>query len=116
MPRVKAIPSPAFVFMGSIDWLTTTIGILYFGTVEANPFLANLTSTGLPAFTVLKLSITIFVALLFNQTEKSLTKTQDENNKAFVRARYLLKGAYMAAVLFLLVTILNNIIVIAKTI
>ena len=114
MIRAKAVPSLAFVFMGSMDWLTTIIGILYFGAVEANPFFANLTRTSLPAFTVIKLAITICVGLLFHQTKKSLMKTQDENSKVFVRMRYLLKGAYVAATTFLLIAVLNNIVIVAR--
>jgi hypothetical protein len=116
MLRAKAVPSLAFVFMGSMDWLTTTIGILYFGAVEANPFLANLTRTSLPAFTVIKLATTIFVGLLFHQTEKSLMKTRDENSKVLVRMRYLLRCAYMAATVFLLIAVLNNIVTVAMAI
>jgi len=112
--RIKAVPSLAIVLMGSIDCLTTTIGILYFGAVESNPFLAGITMTNLPAFAVIKLAATIFAVLLFSLAEKILMKAQDKNSKAFVRTRYLLRGAYMAVVVFLLIIVLNNIIVIVR--
>jgi hypothetical protein len=108
------VPSLALVLMGSMDWLTTTIGILYFGAAECNPFLAGITMTNLPAFAVIKLATTIFAVLLFSLAEKILMKAQNKKSKAFVRTRYLLKGAYMAVVLFLLITVMNNIIVIVK--
>ena len=101
--------------MGSMDWLTTTLGILYFGAVECNPFLVGI-MTNLPAFAVIKLAATIFAVLLFSIAEKILMKAQDKSSKAFVRTRYLLRGAYMAVVIFLLITVLNNIIAIARTI
>jgi Domain of unknown function (DUF5658) len=65
MLRVRTVPSFGFILMGSIDWLTTIIGIFYFGVVEANPFIANIASTSLPAFTTVKLATTIVVGLLF---------------------------------------------------
>jgi hypothetical protein len=102
--------------MGSVDLLTTAIGILYFGAVECNPFLAGITMTNLQAFAIIKLAATVFAVLLFSIAEKILMKAQDKNSKAFVRTRYLLRGAYMAVVVFLLVTVLNNIIVIVRTI
>jgi hypothetical protein len=114
--RIKVVPSLAIVLMGSIDCLTTTIGILYFGAVECNPFLAGITMISLPAFAVIKLAATIFAVLLLSLAEKILMKAQDKNSKAFVRTRYVLKGAYTAVVIFLLITVLNNIIAIARTI
>jgi len=102
--------------MGSMDLLTTTLGILYFGAVECNSLLAGITMTNLPAFAVIKLAATIFAVLVFSLAEKMLMKTRDKSSKAFVCTRYVLRGAYMAMVIFLLITVLNNIIAIARTI
>jgi hypothetical protein len=114
--RIKVVPSLAIILMGSIDCLTTIIGILYFGAVESNPFLAGITMISLPAFAVIKLAATIFAVLLLSLAEKILMKAQDKNSKAFVRTRSVLKGAYMAVAIFLLITVLNNIIAIARVI
>jgi len=42
----------ALVFMGSIDCLTTVVGVLYFRAkkVELNPIIAGIVNTSLPAF------------------------------------------------------------------
>ena len=99
-----------------MDWLTTTIGVLYFGAVERNPFLAGITMTSMSAFSVIKLAATVFAGLLFYQAEKTLMKVQDKNSKAFVRTSYVLRGACTAVIIFLLITVLNNIIAIVRAI
>ena len=67
MLKVKPYPSLALFFMGYLDWLTTIIGIAYFGAVEFNPVMAQLTQTNLVAFTAVKLTIALFVGLLAYQ-------------------------------------------------
>ena len=100
--------------MGSLDWVTTMIGILYFGAVEGNPFLAGLASTNLPAFTAIKLGTAVFVGFLFYQADKTLYRTENKSSKNFMLTRYLLKGAYLASAIFLLFAVLNNILTVAN--
>jgi hypothetical protein len=102
--------------MGTMDWLTTILGIFYFGAVESNPFLAEVTRTSLPAFTVIKLSTTLIVGLLFYKAEKTLLGTQDKNTRAFRYTRITLRAAYITATALLLVAVLNNLIVVANAI
>ncbi|MCJ7559797.1 DUF5658 family protein [Candidatus Bathyarchaeota archaeon] len=104
------------VLMGSMDWLTTIIGIFYFGAVEVNPFFADITRTNLVAFTAIKLATTIFVGLLFYQAEKTLLRTQDKNRRSFLCARITLRGAYIITTAVLLIAVLNNLIVVVKAI
>ena len=108
MLRLKPAPS-LLVLMGSMDWLTTIVGIVYFGAVEGNPFLADIARTNLAAFTAIKLGTAFFVAFLFYQAEKTLNRAQDKESKNFIRVRYLLKGAYMTSIIFLLAAVLNNV-------
>ena len=114
--RVRAVPCLSFILMGSMDWLTTIIGIVYFGAVEGNPFLAEIARTSLPAFTAIKLSTTIVVGLLFYKAEKILLRTQDKNSLSFRCTRIILRGAYFSATVFLLIAVLNNLIVVARAI
>jgi predicted secreted protein len=102
--------------MGLMDWLTTTIGISYFGAVEANPFIAGIAGTSLLAFTVVKLCATLFAALLFYQGERLLLGTQDKTKLSFKCARILLRGTCIAATAFLLFAVVNNLIVVATAI
>jgi hypothetical protein len=90
------------------------IGIVYFGAVEGNPFIANVVSVSLPAFTAIKLSTTIIIAFLFHKADKMLLKTQDKNTRSFRYARLMLRGAYLMATALLLVAVLNNLLIVAK--
>jgi len=115
MMRIKAYSSLLLVLMGSMDCLTTVIGMLYFGAVELNPFIAGIVSTNLPAFVILKLTTTIFVCLLFVQTEKILMKTSNKTTKAFNYTHKLLKLTYMGIIAFLVIVVANNLMVLANT-
>jgi hypothetical protein len=99
-----------------MDWLTTVIGIFYFGAVESNPFLADLPRTSLVAFTVVKLATTIFVGLLFYQAEKTLMRAQDRSSRPFLYARITLRCAIIVATGLLLAAVLNNLIVVVRAI
>ena len=116
MFTVKVVPSSALVLVGSMDWLTTIVGIVYFGAVEGNPFLADITRTSLPAFTAIKPSTTIIVGLLFYKAEKTLLRTSDKNTRSFKCARIILRAAYIIATMFLLAAVLNNLIVVVNAI
>ena len=116
MLRVTTVPSLVLVLMGSMDLLTTLVGITYFGAVECNPFLAGIVSTNLAAFTILKLTSTIFVGLIFHQAGKILTRTQDKTTKAYTLTRNLLRAAYIGVVAFMLFVIANNFLVLTGTI
>jgi hypothetical protein len=116
MLRIRAVPSLSLVLIGSMDWLTTIIGIAYFGAVEGNPFLADITRTSLLSFTVIKLSTTIFVGLLFYQADKMLLRTQDKSTRSFRFTRIILRVAYITATALLLIAVINNLIVVVKTI
>ncbi len=114
MMKMTGYPTVFLAFMGSMDCLTTVIGILYFGAVELNPLIAGVVSTNIPAFVVLKMTTTVFVCLIFVQAEKILMKTEDKNCKAFTCTNKLLKIAYVGVILFLVVVVVNNLMVLAN--
>jgi hypothetical protein len=114
MMKMKSYPTMLLALMGSMDCITTVIGILYFGAVELNPFIAGVISTNLPAFIILKLTTTLFVCLIFVQAEKILMKTQNKNTKAFTWTHKLLKVAYTGVIAFLVVVVANNLVVLAN--
>jgi len=100
--------------MGSMDWLTTIIGIVYFGAVESNPFMASLTSTSLITFTAVKLATTLVVALLFYKAEKTLLVTPDKTSRSFRLTSIVLRVSCIITTALLLVAVVNNLIVVAK--
>ena len=106
--QIKTTPS-LLVLMGSLDWLTTIVGIVWFGAVEGNPFLAGLTGANLPAFTAIKLGTAIFVGFMFYQANKTLSGLENKNSKGFVLTRLVLKGAYLASATFLTYAVINNV-------
>jgi hypothetical protein len=114
MLRIRAVPSLSLILMGSMDWLTTIIGITYFGAVEGNPFLADITRTNLLVFTAIKLTTTVMIGLLFYKAEKALMRTQDKSTRLFRYARLILRGAYIAATAFLLIAVVNNLTVVVQ--
>jgi hypothetical protein len=100
--------------MGTMDWLTTIIGIAYFGAVEGNPLMASLTSTSLVTFTAVKLITTALVALLFYKAEKILLANTDKTSRSFTITRIVLRAAFVIAAILLLMAVVNNLIVVAQ--
>ncbi len=106
------LPSLAFILVGSMDWLTTVIGIFYFGAIEANPVMSSIAMTNLPLFTAIKFATTLVVGLMFYQAEKNLRTTQNKESKSFRLTKAGLRITYIAAIGFLSMVVLNNIIVV----
>jgi len=109
---VKSVPSPAMVLSGTLDWLTTVVGIFFFGAVESNPFMAGLTNNGLLTFTVIKLTITLVVAFLFHKADKTLLAEMDKKSRSFTFSRITLKAAYIISTALLIAAVLNNLTVV----
>jgi hypothetical protein len=116
MLRVQAVPSLALIIVGSIDWLTTIIGIAFFGAVESNPLIAGIAGASLLAFTAMKLSVTVIIGLLLYLGEHMLLRIQDKNSRSFQYAHIIFRSACVAATVFLLFAVVNNLIVVASII
>ncbi len=115
MFRVKAGLSLALVVAGLLDLLTTIVGIVFFGAVESNPFIAGIAGASLPAFTVVKIATTACLGLMFYKGERMLLEIQDKATRSFKCTNVMLKGACVAATGFLLFAVVNNLIVMAST-
>ena len=116
MFRVKAGLSLALVIAGTMDLLTTIIGITVFGAVESNPFIASIAGASLPTFTVIKIATTTCLGLLFYKGEHMLLEIQDKASRSFKCTRIMVKGACVAATGFLLFAMVNNLAVVANVI
>ncbi len=114
MFEARYVSSLVLVLMGSMDCLTTVIGTLYFGTVELNPLIATLVNTNLPAFVVIKLTVTVSVGLIFVLAENTLIKTLNKTTKAFRMTHNILKIVFTGTIFFLVIVVANNIFVIIK--
>ncbi|MGF3523218.1 MAG: DUF5658 family protein [Candidatus Bathyarchaeia archaeon] len=116
MLQLRTHPSVVLVAMGSMDLLTTMVGVVYFGAVECNPLLAGILSTNLTSFIALKAAATVFAGLLFYQAGKLLTKTQNKTAKAYRVTQRLLRAAYLGIAGFMLTVLVNNMLVLAGVI
>lgn len=97
--------------MGTMDCLTTVIGALYYGTRELNPVLAGLVNSDIPAYVVLKLTVTVAVGLIFILAQKTLMKSPDKNSSSFKIALRILRAAYFSIIIFLAIVVANNLFV-----
>jgi len=113
---VRTVPSLAILLMGSMDWLTTVVGITYFGAVEANPFIAGIAHQNLLAFTAVKLFTTLIIGLVFYQANRCLLKTSDKTTRTFKWTKLVLRTAYIGATAMLLVAVINNLLIVAQAI
>jgi hypothetical protein len=99
--------------MGSLDWLTTVVGIVFFGAVESNPFFSQLATTNLLGFTAIKLSVAFFVGFLFYIAYKLLNRAENLEGKDTKAVRLFLSSAYVASAAFLFFAVLNNVWIVA---
>lgn len=101
------LPSCILILMGTIDCVTTVIGIGFRGAAELNPFLAGIVSN-IPAFMALKLSATLCIAGTYILANKILNGASDKTTKSFKYSSYGMKVAYAGLVLFLAIVVVNN--------
>jgi hypothetical protein len=113
--NVRTFHSSALILAGSMDWLTTVVGLNYFGAAEANPFISGI-ATNAVLFTAVKLLTTLVVGLIFYQANKCLLRTEDKTTKSFKWTRLTLKMAYYGATSMLIVAVINNLLVVANLI
>ena len=111
----RYVGSLLLVFMGCMDCLTTVIGTLYFGAQELNPLIAQLVSTNLPAFVVVKLAATFFVGVILVVAERSLVRNVNSNDGAVKFAYNTLRVTYIGMTVFLVLVVTNNVIVLLRT-
>lgn len=111
MLKAQIIPSLLLIIMGSIDCVTTVIGILYRGASELNPFMAGIVSTNIGAFLVIKLAATMIAAFSFVLANKTLMKTPNKSTRIFSYSSKLIKIASASLLVFLVIVVANNIII-----
>ncbi len=105
--KTGVFPSFILVLMGSIDCLTTVIGVLYFGAAELNPFLAGLVSN-VPVFLAVKLSATFCIGGTYILARRILNSASDKTSRGFRCGSIVVKTAYAGLVVFLSIVVINN--------
>jgi membrane protein DedA with SNARE-associated domain len=106
--KSDVFPSFILILMGSIDCLTTIIGVLYFGAAELNPLMAGIVHTNILAFLTLKISATFLIGLTYILAKRSLNKTLNKESKSYKYSNRLMKVAYTGLMIFLFLVIVNN--------
>ena len=109
MYQIKAavLPSILLVFMGTLDCITTAIGVAYYGAVEINPVMASVVSN-VPLFMVLKLTATLCIGGTYILANKLLNSTQDKTTRSFRYGSIGMKVIYMGLIVFMAVVVINN--------
>lgn len=109
--KSQVFPSFFIMLLGSIDCLTTVIGVLYFGAAELNPFLTGIISASIWAFLALKVSATFFIGFTFIMAHRMLNKTPDKTTKSYRYSSKIMKAACAGLMVFLIVVVANNLII-----
>jgi uncharacterized membrane protein len=106
--KSDVFPSIILILMGSLDCLTTSIGVLYFGAAELNPLMAGIVNTNIAAFLTVKISATFLIGFTYILAKRSLNKTLNKESKSYKYSNRLMKVAYTGLMIFLLIVIVNN--------
>ena len=106
--KAEVFPSFLIILLGSIDCITTVIGVTYFGAAELNPFMTGIVSTNIIAFLALKISATFLIGFTYILAKKTLNKSVDKNTKTFKYSNRFMKVAYAGLTIFLIITVINN--------
>jgi hypothetical protein len=111
--RLKSDVFPSFILilMGSIDCLTTVIGVLYFGAAELNPLMTGIVSTNIVAFSVLKISATFLIGFTYILAKRTLNRALNKESKSFRYSNIFMKLAYAGLIIFLFMVIMNNLLI-----
>jgi hypothetical protein len=96
--------------MGFLDWLTTVLGVLYFGAMEINPLFAGIIDSNILIFSGIKLAATVLIGFLFYKGY-TIEKTPGINSHL---GTLFLSSGYFASLMALTVVVANNIIAVVR--
>jgi hypothetical protein len=96
------------VLVGFFDWLTTIVGVAFFGASETNPLLFGLLSLNMVLFSAVKLFAVVAGGLAFYKAVGISTILNQGLTKRFVDVGYLLTFIALTAV------VINNLSVVLK--
>ena len=104
MVKREVLFCTTLILIGTLDWLTTVVGILFFGATETNPLMANLTQSNMLLFSAAKLLAIVLTGLLFYKAEAKAKLT----GKISPFAKKFLNVGYATCILALAAVVLNN--------
>ena len=106
--KAEIIPSFLIILLGSIDAITTVIGVLYFGAAELNPLMNGIVNTSILAFLALKITAAFLIGFTYILAKRTLNKTIDKESRTFRYSNRLMKVAYLGLIVFLVIVVANN--------
>jgi hypothetical protein len=111
MLKAQILPSMLIIIMGTIDCVTTILGVLYHGATELNPLMVGIVSTNITAFLIVKLAATMIAASAFIVANRTLMKTPNKGTRTFIYSSKIIKIASAGLLVFLAIVITNNLLV-----
>jgi hypothetical protein len=106
MPKKETLIFATFLVLGILDWLTTIIGLTFFGASEQNVLLASFIQCNPFVFSILKLYVVITVSLcLFKAASLSKCTYSWGGTKGILNMSYLMTAVSLMAV------VANNVLV-----
>lgn len=111
MFKALALPSFLIILMGSMDCLTTAIGVTFQGAAELNPFMAGIVTTSLGEFLVVKIVATLLIVCTFVLANYALMQAPNKSSRSFRLSCKLVKFAYGGVIAFLVIVVVNNLII-----
>jgi hypothetical protein len=106
MPKKETLIFATFLVLGILDWLTTIIGLTFFGSSEQNVMLASFIEFNPLVFSILKLSVVVTVSLcLFKAASLSNCTHGWGCTKGVLNISYLMTAVSLMAV------VANNVLV-----
>jgi hypothetical protein len=110
MVKKEVLFAATIILIGTLDWLTTILGVMFFGATETNPLLASLTQTNMLIFSAVKLLAITLTGLAFYKAEIKVKIT----SQISPFAKTFLHSGYAISLLTLTVVVLNNFAAIVK--
>ena len=110
MVKKENLLCATLILMGTLDWLTTLVGVVFFGATETNPLLSRFTQSNMLLFSAVKLSAITLTGLLFYRAE---TKTKLTSQISPFAKKFLNSG-FIICLFILMAVVLNNFSAIVK--
>ncbi len=109
--KLSILPTFMLLIMGTMDCVTTVLGVSFFGATEANPILVDVVNYNAAIFTVLKLTATFCIAGTYILAKRTLDRTVNQNTPSYRCSNLFVKAAYAGIVFFMLAVLVNNFLV-----
>ena len=112
MHKKEVLFAFALILMGTLDWVTTVTGTLWFGAVEVNPLFAGLTQTNILLFSVVKLAAVVLTGCLFYKADKIVEVVKSNSHLG----KRVLESGYVISLMALTFAVTNNMITVASAV